>query len=1155
MILYFANRGLDILGNAQTSGKEGCVITDDVKEIDVATGTTTLSFNIYYSDSTRRKIEEMTAAGNRILCRSEEDSRDEVYTIIDTENDVLDHKINVYAEDDGLDLLNDIVSPFITYRELPISSYVSQVLSGTSFSIGINEIAGEKLLLWYETEQTGTERLNNIASDFGVEFGYNFEIDGLRIKSKKLNIYEKRGRDTGIQLRMGMDVKNIIAKESVANLATAIYPIGNAPEGTIGYRSYVQNNQQFYTWVKFAETRGGSSAYLSDSVGSNSFIGIALDKDDPVESDIAKNYTWYRCYYKKIVKVATSTVGLQYIPEEGDEDAKYMWIKFSKEETGTSMTDVPDKNTKYIGIAKNKKSTKTPQDPTGRTKSTDPNDYSWYKYAGSDADTLYLTSSDNKLADGRWVHICYGVYDDTTGNITSLSTSAVGKNAAGVCFSYSSTAPALSIGNYVWGLILEDGNPLVEGGYVEMEFNNTAFKVGGESTYTWIAFADDVDGENLTTNPKSKSYIGFAYKKNSVIPSFNASEYSWHRLSGDDASQITLAGYSFDRNGYYVDKEYLCSRAALDKWSRKEGSNQTGHLVRKMEYDADTQEELLALALQDLMALEEPQLEYRIELYSLPKGIQLGDRIYVVDDLGEIYIQSRVSGIRRSICNDTVEVTLSEFKKVSSGISDKFARLSAQFQSFIKKNQPVYTWTVYAEDNQGTGIRQDQTDDTNWMGIAENRYQITPDLSDPSIYSWVQIRSDDLESVKDITEYYAVNNDSTTPPAWNSFVETPIPQITESNPYLWNYEIVEYNNSETIRKDRHIIGVYGSRGGRGISVSSIVEHYLAYSSNTGVTRNTSGWDTIRVISAELPYLWNYTQVIFTEGNDYVTDPIVIGSYGEQGPQGIQGVQGEQGDDGRGVTNIFVEYYLSESDSTVTGGIWRSTPATYIAEHYYWRRERTAWDDGSPDTYSDPILDDALNNAAVAGVIAETATALAEEAQRSVSVVGQDVITLTNKLGNWDEVEEGETPPETFVDFIEKTVEKSRGQLQTSLQMSNDVILARIEDVDKDTKAVTELASTYLTSDGFYVRTAPEDEDLETITKIDSKGMVVALPGDGENDIGDILARFTKDGVFITNLRATENIRFGAHEIYAKNNQEYDGTTTMGTAWKYIGDVN
>lgn len=69
--------------------------------------------------------------------------------------------------------------------------------------------------------------------------------------------------------------------------------------------------------------------------------------------------------------------------------------------------------------------------------------------------------------------------------------------------------------------------------------------------------------------------------------------------------------------------------------------------------------------------------------------------------------------------------------------------------------------------------------------------------------------------------------------------------------------------------------------------------------------------------------------------------------------------------GIGVDELVTQYYLSTSDSTQTGGSWSATPAPYAAGHYYWKREKVDWTDGQT-TYTDPVLDNALNSIGIGG---------------------------------------------------------------------------------------------------------------------------------------------------------------------------------------------
>ncbi len=54
----------------------------------------------------------------------------------------------------------------------------------------------------------------------------------------------------------------------------------------------------------------------------------------------------------------------------------------------------------------------------------------------------------------------------------------------------------------------------------------------GQSTYTWIRYADDASGGGISNNPTGKAYIGLAYNQTSIAESNTASDYSWALIQG-----------------------------------------------------------------------------------------------------------------------------------------------------------------------------------------------------------------------------------------------------------------------------------------------------------------------------------------------------------------------------------------------------------------------------------------------------------------------------------------------------------------------------------------------------------------------------------------------------------------------------------------------
>lgn len=146
--------------------------------------------------------------------------------------------------------------------------------------------------------------------------------------------------------------------------------------------------------------------------------------------------------------------------------------------------------------------------------------------------------------------------------------------------------------------------------------------------------------------------------------------------------------------------------------------------------------------------------------------------------------------------------------------------------------------------------------------------------------------------ISSITEYYAVSSSNTTAPtSWS----TTVPNMTSTNKYLWNYEVIKYTNNTTKETAKRVIGAYGDKGATGSTgatgatgngISNITNYYLASSSSSGVTTSTSGWTTsVQSVSSSKKYLWNYEVITYTNSSTNTTTPCIIGAYGDTGASG------------------------------------------------------------------------------------------------------------------------------------------------------------------------------------------------------------------------------------------------------------------------------
>jgi phage minor structural protein len=65
------------------------------------------------------------------------------------------------------------------------------------------------------------------------------------------------------------------------------------------------------------------------------------------------------------------------------------------------------------------------------------------------------------------------------------------------------------------------------------EYINTNEDQWSKFLYTWIMFADNETGQNMSNDPIGKNYMGIAYNKETDIPSTDPIVYSWTKIKGE----------------------------------------------------------------------------------------------------------------------------------------------------------------------------------------------------------------------------------------------------------------------------------------------------------------------------------------------------------------------------------------------------------------------------------------------------------------------------------------------------------------------------------------------------------------------------------------------------------------------------------------------
>lgn len=510
MIIYFADKKLNILGMASTKLSKGFKITDDSKVQDVDTGIATLGFKIVYTSENKALLEQMTMTGNQLLCSR--DGKDEVYTIIDTVEDSKNQDVEVYAEDAGLDLLNEIAESFESEEAKPISWYIEKWTKDSGFEIGINEISDRSRKLSWDGEATVTERLASLSKQFDAEVSYSFDIKGLTVAHKYINIHKRRGKDVKEELRLNRDIDRIVVKKSISNLATALIVKGGTPEGQnepITLKGYVYDDGDFYVdadgrlcsrtalakWGRISEITSEdglkktqtfkhiTKTYSYDTVVQKTLCSHAIGKLKKIR-DIEENY---EIDINKLPENIAIGDRINIIDEAGRLYLSARLLKLEESiDDGMQKATLGEYLIQESGIYQSIVDLANELKAIPRPKPL----YTWIAYADDKHGNGISSSAEDKAY--------LGISNGRTSDVIDL------------------TKPELFTWNKVKG---EDGKE-------------------GKSAFTWIAYASDDKGTNFAhTYSNIHTWTGIALGKEVEAPSSDYTDYQWHPIVDETLRQ------------------------------------------------------------------------------------------------------------------------------------------------------------------------------------------------------------------------------------------------------------------------------------------------------------------------------------------------------------------------------------------------------------------------------------------------------------------------------------------------------------------------------------------------------------------------------------------------------------------------------------------
>ena len=510
MIIYFADKKLNILGMASTKLSKGFKITDDSKVQAVDTGIATLGFKIVYTGENKALLEQMTMTGNQLLCSR--DGKDEVYTIIDTVEDSKNQDIEVYAEDAGLDLLNEISEPFTSAEAKPISWYIEKWTKDSGFEIGINEISDRSRKLSWDGEATVTERLASLSKQFDAEVSYSFDIKGLTVAHKYINIHKRRGKDVKEELRLNRDIDRIVVKKSISNLATALIVKGGTPEGQnepITLKGYVYDDGDFYV---DADGRLCSRTALAKWGRISEIVSEDGLKKTQTFKHITKTYSYDTVVQKTLCNHAIGKLKkIRDIEENYEIDINKLPENIS---IGDRINIIDEAGKLYLSARLLKLEESIDE---GMQKAT-LGEY-LIQESGIYQSIVDLANELKALPRPKPLYTWIAYADDNHGN--GISSSAENKTYLGISNGQASETVDLSKPEvFTWSKIKgSDGKD-------------------GKSAYTWIAYASDDKGTNFAhTYSNIHTWTGIALGKEIETPSSDYTDYQWHPIVDETLRQ------------------------------------------------------------------------------------------------------------------------------------------------------------------------------------------------------------------------------------------------------------------------------------------------------------------------------------------------------------------------------------------------------------------------------------------------------------------------------------------------------------------------------------------------------------------------------------------------------------------------------------------
>ena len=220
-MIFVLDRNETVLAILTNNGSpKSCPYYDDLMEESLDTGTSSYEFKVPSNHEATEYLEE----GGYIV-RNDLDGNLVMFTIMELEEVHGDNgEIYVYAENAGLELLNDYVRPNVL-ESFDADRIMDFVLRDTRWEPGeVHYLGVHDLTLEYENIVATLQRVATICKG---ELRFRVEMKNGKVHKRYVDLVERRGNDTKKRFVYGKDIASITRKVDMSEVVTALIGIGS----------------------------------------------------------------------------------------------------------------------------------------------------------------------------------------------------------------------------------------------------------------------------------------------------------------------------------------------------------------------------------------------------------------------------------------------------------------------------------------------------------------------------------------------------------------------------------------------------------------------------------------------------------------------------------------------------------------------------------------------------------------------------------------------------------------------------------------------------------------------------------------------------------------------------------------------------------------